>query len=155
MSGIRRVVTGHDRDGLAIIESDTVFEPRPVTGGIASFAKLWTTATSPADNTDEFDGALRKTGLTCSGGTVLRFVDFGPGKASPMHKTNSIDYGIVIEGEVELRLDSGVATRLKPGDVVVQRGTNHAWVNVGTRWARMAFVLIEAKPLGSGEGVTP
>lgn len=155
MNGIRRVVTGHDRDGLAIIRSDTVFEPRPVTGGIASFAKLWTTATSPADNTDEDDGAQRKTGLTCPGGTVLRFVDFGPGKASPMHKTNSIDYGIVIAGEVELRLDSGVATRLKPGDVVVQRGTNHAWVNVGTGWARMAFVLIEAKPLGSGEGVTP
>jgi len=155
MNGIRRVVTGHDRDGLAIIQSDTVFEPRPVTGGIASFAKLWTTTTSPADNTDDDDGALRKTGLTCPSGTVLRFVDFGPGKASPMHKTNSIDYGIVIEGEVELRLDSGVATRLKPGDVVVQRGTNHAWVNVGTGWARMAFVLIEAKPLGSGEGVTP
>jgi quercetin dioxygenase-like cupin family protein len=86
---------------------------------------------------------------------VLRFVDFGPGKASPMHKTNSIDHGIVLEGEVEIRLDSGAATRLKPGDVVVQRGTNHAWVNVGTGWARMVFVLIEAKPLGSGEGVTP
>lgn len=155
MTGIRRVVTGHDRDGFAIIKSDKVFEPRPVTGGIASFAKLWTTVTNPADNTDEFDGAERKTGLTCPGGTVLRFVDFGPGKASPMHKTNSIDYGIVIAGEIEMRLDSGETTRLKAGDVVVQRGTNHMWVNVGTGWARMAFVLVDAVVLGSGEGVTP
>ena len=155
MTSVRRIVTGHNRDGLAIIASDKVFEPRPVTGGIASFAKLWTTAMSPADNTDDFDGAERKTGLTCPGGTVLRIVDFGPGKASPLHKTNSIDYGIVLEGEIELQLDSGAATRLKPGDVVVQRGTNHAWVNVGEGWARMAFVLIEAKPLGDGSGVTP
>jgi len=155
MSGVRRIVTGHDGNGLAIIKSDKVFEPKPVTGGIASFAKLWTTEASPADNTDEFDGAERKTGLTCKGGTVLRIVDFGPGKASPMHKTNSIDYGIVLSGEVEMRLDGGAATRLHPGDVVVQRGTNHAWVNVGETWARMAFVLIEAKQLGDGEGVTP
>lgn len=155
MAGVRRVVTGHNGAGLAIIKSDRMFEPKPVAGGIAAFAKLWTTDTSPADNSEEFDGAKRKTGLTCPGGTVLRVVDFGPGKASPMHKTKSIDYGIVLEGEIEMQLDGGEATRLKPGDVVVQRGTNHAWVNVGPGWARMAFVLIEAQALGSGEGVTP
>jgi quercetin dioxygenase-like cupin family protein len=155
MTGVRRIVTGNDRDGLAIIKSDKVFEPKPVTGGIASFAKLWVTDQSPADNTDETDGADHQRGLTCAGGTVLRVVDFGPGKASPMHKTNSIDYGIVLSGDVEMRLDGGEATRLKPGDIVVQRGTNHAWVNVGESWARMAFVLIEAKPLGDGSGVTP
>lgn len=155
MPGVRRIVTGNNRDGLAVIKSDNIFEPEPIRDGGAAFAKLWVTDTSPADNSDETDGAARASGLVCPGGTVLRYVDMAPGFASPMHKTNSIDYGIVIQGEIEMKLDSGETTRLKPGDVVVQRGTNHAWINVGQSWARMAFVLIDAKPLGSGDGVTP
>jgi quercetin dioxygenase-like cupin family protein len=140
---------------LAIIKSDSIVEPQPVPSGDAAFAKLWVTQTSPADNTDERDGAALASGLTCMDGTVLRVVDFQPGKVSPMHKTNSVDYGIVLFGDMEMRLDSGEATRLKPGDIVVQRGTNHAWANVGTGVARMAFVLIDAWPLGEGTGVTP
>ncbi|HEX4192932.1 MAG TPA: cupin domain-containing protein [Stellaceae bacterium] len=155
MSGVRRIVTGHRGDGLAIIKSDSIVEPQPVPSGDAAFAKLWVTQTSPADNTDERDGAALASGLTCMDGTVLRVVDFQPGKVSPMHKTNSVDYGIVLFGDMEMRLDSGEATRLKPGDIVVQRGTNHAWANVGTGVARMAFVLIDAWPLGEGTGVTP
>jgi quercetin dioxygenase-like cupin family protein len=155
MSGVRRIVTGHRDDGLAIITSDRVFVPQPVPSGDAAFAKLWVTQTSPADNTDEREGADLPSGLTCMDGSVLRIVDFQPGKISPMHKTNSVDYGIVLWGEMEMRLDSGEATRLKPGDIVVQRGTNHAWANVGTIPARMAFVLIDALPLGDGTGVTP
>ncbi len=155
MSGVRRIVTGHRDDGLAIITSDRVFEPQPVPSGDAAFAKLWVTQTSPADNTDERDGAALASGLTCMDGSVLRIVDIQPGKVSPMHKTNSVDYGIVLWGEMEMRLDSGEATRLKLGDIVVQRGTNHAWANVGTTPARMAFVLIDALPLGDGSGVTP
>jgi quercetin dioxygenase-like cupin family protein len=155
MGGVRRIVTGHRGDGRAIIASDRVFEPVPVPSGGAAFAKLWVTQTSPADNTDERDGGSLAAGLTCVDGSVLRIVDFQPGKVSPMHKTNSVDYGIVLFGEMEMRLDSGEATRLKPGDIVVQRGTNHAWANVGTTPARMAFVLIDALPLGDGSGVTP
>jgi quercetin dioxygenase-like cupin family protein len=155
MSSVRRIVTGHRGDGLAIIKSDSVFEPQPVRSGDAGFAKLWVTQTSPADNRDERDGAELASGLTCIDGSVLRIVDMQPGKVSPMHKTNSVDYGIVLWGEIEMRLDSGEATRLKLGDIVVQRGTNHAWANVGTTPARMAFVLIDALPLGDGSGVTP
>ncbi len=155
MSGVRRIVTGHRSDGRAVIKSDRVFEPQPVPSGDAAFAKLWVTQTSPADNTDERDGAELPSGLTCMDGTVLRIVDLLPGKVSPMHKTNSLDYGIVLWGEIEMRLDGGEATRLKAGDVVVQRGTNHAWANVGSAPARMAFVLIDAEPLGDGSGVTP
>ena len=155
MSGVRRIVTGHRGDGKAIIKSDRIFEPLPVPSGDAGFAKLWVTQTSPADNTDERDGAELASGLTCMDGTVLRIVDMQPGKVSPMHKTNSVDYGIVLWGEIEMHLDSGETTRLKPGDIVVQRGTNHAWANVGTAPARMAFVLIDALPLGDGSGVTP
>ena len=154
MPGVRRIVTGHNREGLAVIKHDKVFEPEPVAHPGAAFAKLWVTNTSPADNTDENDGAARASGLTAAGGTVLRIVDMAPGHRSPMHKTNSVDYGIVLEGKIAMELDGGEQTELKPGDVVVQRGTNHAWINVGTSWARMAFVLIDAKPLGKGAGVT-
>ena len=155
MSGVRRIVTGHRGDGKAIIKSDRIFEPQAVPSGDAAFAKLWATQTSPVDNRDERDGAALASGLTCVDGTVLRVVDFQPGKVSPMHKTNSVDYGIVLWGEMEMRLDSGEATRLKPGDIVVQRGTNHAWANVGMTPARMVFALIDALPLGDGSGVTP
>ena len=155
MSGVRRIVTGHRGDGKAIVKSDRVVEAQAIPSGDAAFAKLWVTQTSPADNTDERDGADLASGLTCADGSVLRIVDFQPGMVSPMHKTNSVDYGIVLSGEMEMRLDSGETTRLKPGDIVVQRGTNHAWANMGTTVARMAFVLIDALPLGDGSGVTP
>lgn len=150
---IRRIVTGHDAASNAIVHSDNELAGQAVDGGIASFIKVWTTATSPADNNDEFDGALRATGLTCPGGTVLRIVDFAPGCKSPMHRTRSIDYGIVLEGELTMELDGGSATRLKAGDVVVQRGTNHLWHNTGDQPCRMAFVLVDAKPVRAG-GVT-
>jgi quercetin dioxygenase-like cupin family protein len=155
MAGVRRIVTGHNRDGQAVIKNDQVFEPEPVAHRGAAFAKLWVTDKSPADNSDESDGATRASGLTAPGGTVLRVVDMEPGHQSPMHKTNSVDYGIVLEGKIAMQLDSGERTELKPGDIVVQRGTNHAWINIGTSKARMAFVLIDATPLGKGEGVTP
>ncbi|KAM5514660.1 cupin domain-containing protein [Fusarium oxysporum f. sp. phaseoli] len=80
-------------------------------------------------------------------GSVLRFVDFPPGR-SAMHRTLSIDYGVVIEGEMELVLDSGENRVMKRGDVAVQRGTKHQWVNTGEeKWARMVFVLQESKQL--------
>lgn len=77
---------------------------------------------------------------------MLRIVDMNPGATSPMHRTISLDYGVVLEGEVELILDSGESRLLRRGDVAVQRGTNHAWRNVSERtWARMLYVLQEAE----------
>ena len=67
---------------------------------------------------------------SCLGGTVCRIVDFGPNTQPVMHRTQSLDYGVVLEGEVEMQLDSGESRILKRGDVAVQRGTNHAWKNV-------------------------
>jgi quercetin dioxygenase-like cupin family protein len=67
-----------------------------------------------------------------------------------MHRTQSIDYGIVLEGEMTMELDGGSVTHLKAGDVVVQRGTNHLWHNISDKPCRMAFVLIEAKPVEAG-----
>lgn len=87
-------------------------------------------------------------GLVTKGGTVLRYVDFAPGYECMMHRTQSVDYGIVIEGEIVSVLESGEETVLKRGDVMVQRGTMHAWRNDSTtEWARMIFCLQDCKPL--------
>jgi quercetin dioxygenase-like cupin family protein len=78
---------------------------------------------------------------------VLRFVDVPPHSISPMHRTVSLDYGVVLEGEFELVLDSGETRPMKRGDVAIQRGTNHAWKNVSSGWGRMMYVLQESEPL--------
>jgi quercetin dioxygenase-like cupin family protein len=142
---IRRIVTGHNGQGLAEVRSDESFASELIASGDAEFALLWTTATVPADNNDETDGRSREAGLTINQGSVCRIVDFLPGGTSPMHRTNSIDYGIVMSGEIELELDDGSKTLAGPHSVIVQRGTNHKWRNPSaTDYARVVFVLIEA-----------
>jgi quercetin dioxygenase-like cupin family protein len=115
-----------------------------VSSGAASFLTLWTTATVPADNNDETEGRERPTGTTLNGGSVIRIVDMMPGKQSPMHRTNSIDYGIVLKGEIELELEDGHKRTIHEGGVIVQRGTNHLWRNTSDKPCRIAFILIEA-----------
>jgi quercetin dioxygenase-like cupin family protein len=145
---IRRVVTGHGADGLACIVTDDHRKPVGVARGDAEFALIWTTPTVPADNNDDTDGATREAGLTLHGGSVIRVVDIGPGEVSPMHRSNSIDYGILLSGVLELELEGGAVARLAPGDIVVQRGTNHLWRNPDPKaWCRIAFILIEASPV--------
>ncbi len=142
---IRRIVTGHDADARAMIKSDEFFPSEPIAIGGAEFALLWTTATVPADNNDETDGRTRDAGLTPNQGSVIRIVDFLPGGTSPMHRTNSIDYGIILSGEIELELEDGIKTTAGPHTIIIQRGTNHKWRNPSqSEYARVAFVLIEA-----------
>ena len=144
---VRRIVTGHDAGGRAIFRSDEAFETTEIPSGDAAFALIWTTATVPADNNDATDGRARDAALTLHGGSVIRVVDMLPGRASPMHRTDSIDYGVVLSGEIELELDDGVKTVAGPGDIVVQRGTMHLWRNVSENTiCRIVFVLTEAKP---------
>lgn len=143
---VRRVVTGHDEAGKAVVVIDEQVEGKPVLGGEASFAVLWVTAVSPVDNDDATDRASTPISLVQPGGSVLRIVDIAPGVRSPLHRTSSLDYGIVLAGEVDLELDDGLRTPLAVGDVVVQRGTLHAWINRGTSTARMAFILLDATP---------
>jgi quercetin dioxygenase-like cupin family protein len=144
LPSVQRVVTGHDADGRAIFKSEDVTPTRMIPSGDASFLLLWTTPTVPADNNDETDGRLRDAGLTLNRGSVIRIVDMLPGKQSPMHRTNSIDYGIVMSGEIELELDDGQVTTVREGGIIVQRGTNHLWRNVTDTPSRIAFILIEA-----------
>lgn len=141
---VQRVVTGHDASGRAIFKSEDVTPTKLISSGDASFLLVWTTATVPADNNDETDGRCREAGLTLNGGSVIRVVDMQPGKASPMHRTNSIDYGIVLEGEIELELDDGAKKTVRRGGIIVQRGTNHLWRNTTDTVCRIAFILIEA-----------
>ena len=143
---VHRVVTGHDANGRAVFKSDDVTPTRMIASGDASFLLLWTTPTVPADNNDETDGRVRDAGLTIDQGSVIRIVDMLPGCESPMHRTNSIDYGIVLEGEIELELDSGAMKTIRQGGIIVQRGTNHLWRNTRDKVARIAFILIEAAP---------
>ena len=92
-----------------------------------------------------------KLGLVSGGGTVLRYVDFAPDYECMMHRTQSVDYGIVLEGTIESVLDSGEVQTMKRGDVMVQRATMHAWRNPSkTEWARMIFCLQDCKPLYIG-----
>lgn len=148
---IRRVVTGHDADGRARFVSDAAFVPRDVPSGDAAMCLLWTAPDLPVDNNDTVDGRNRDAGTTLHGGSVIRIVDMYPGQRSPMHRTSSLDYGIVLSGELELELDDGIATRLHPGDVVVQRGTMHLWRNPSaTETCRIVFVLTQATAVEVG-----
>ena len=102
---IRRIVTGHTEDGKAIFTIDEEIETIVIPTGDAAMATIWTTANIPADCNDQTDGRIRDAGTTLRGGSVIRVVDMLPGAASPMHRSASIDYGIVMSGEIELELD--------------------------------------------------
>jgi quercetin dioxygenase-like cupin family protein len=144
---IRRVVTGHDAKGRAKVEVDeiakNVISNRP---GAASCV-IWSTKGFPVDNDGFDDPTAGSFKTTVEGGTVFRIVRYGPGVTPRNHRTDSIDYAVVISGEIEMELDDGVVAKLKAGDVLVQRGTIHNWVNRGTEPCVIAFVLISAKPV--------
>jgi quercetin dioxygenase-like cupin family protein len=83
-------------------------------------------------------------------GTVIRITELQPGTTGFMHRTETLDYAILMSGECDLELDSGEVVKLRAGDIVVQRGTMHAWINRGAGPCRFAFVLIDAKPAEAG-----
>lgn len=122
-----------------------------------AFNQIFTTE-FPADLTSNADVqthddiiASGKLGLVKKNGVVCRMVDFAPGYECMMHRTQSIDFGIVVEGTVEMILDDGHKTLLGRGDIAVQRATMHAWRNPSeTEWTRMVFVLQDIKPLVIG-----
>jgi mannose-6-phosphate isomerase-like protein (cupin superfamily) len=163
---MRRIVTGHDAQGKSVIVID---------GPASAAQAYWLTETSPVDNLSPDDSAQRVRGLEPpKNGTIFRFatIPADDPKVSPadreramakafeqmgaahcrvdtsrdpgMHKTRTVDYVILLSGEVTLLLDKG-EVHLKPFDVVVQRGTNHAWVNKGKEPALIAAVLVDAK----------
>lgn len=144
---IRRIVTGHTKEGTAVFTSDKSFETKIIPTGDAAMSLIWTTEKTPADLNDDSDGRYREAGVTLKRGSVIRVVDMLPGAQSPFHRSSSIDYGIVISGEIELELDNKETKTIGPGSIIVQRGTIHLWRNPSqTEVCRIVFVLIEAKP---------
>jgi len=143
---IRRVVTGHDAQGRAVVAIDetcrNVISRRPNHASCV----VWSSGAFPADNADEADGATREVATTDPGGTVFRIVEYRPGVAPRNHRTESLDYAVVLSGEIDMELEGSVV-HLRAGDVLVQRGTVHNWVNRGTRPCVIAFVLVAAKPV--------
>ena len=143
---IRRVVTGHDEHGRAVVEVDELCRNLVSRRPNHQSCVIWSTDSVPADNADAQDGALRPVSNVDPNGTVFRIVQYLPGVAPRNHRTESLDYAVVLSGEIDMELDNAVV-HLGPGDVLVQRGTLHNWVNRGTRPCVIAFVLIAAKPL--------
>ncbi|KAK5674808.1 hypothetical protein LTS10_012545 [Elasticomyces elasticus] len=152
LPGLTAYITGHDAatgDTAIVLERPAVWQSIDKDG--MGFYLPYTTSKFPPSMKDDQDIAQHdarlssgKLGIVNPGGTVLRCVDFAPGFESMMHRTQSLDFGIVIEGSIELILDSGRKQVLQRGDICVQRGTNHAWRNPhGTQWARVIYEQVE------------
>jgi mannose-6-phosphate isomerase-like protein (cupin superfamily) len=171
--GVRRVVTGHDSAGKAVVVSDVDAADIQVGGGRegATLYNLWRTDATPAAINGPDETVVEQFTLhPPKGGSIFRVVEFPPedrellktidGKAAfaalgagdaivegarhPfMHRTETIDYAIVLSGSITMLLDDS-EVEMKAGDVMVQRGTNHAWSNRGTEPCQVAFVLVDA-----------
>jgi len=171
-SDIRRVVTGLDANNKAVVLFDSRVPLEPGPFGIMGL-NMWLTDSYPAGFSFKDDPSKRPIGISPpDNGTKFRVVEFPPlddatkakmdpqllqkavGEKAPkrglpvthplMHRTRSVDYAVVLSGEIDMMLDDSV-THLKPGDVIVQQATNHAWVNRGTQPCRILFVLMDAK----------
>ena len=153
---VRRVVTGHDANDVAkvLIDGEATNRKSSRPGNVSTL--IWSTDATPADisvGEDVEDLGARILGTPPPpNGTRFCVITFPPGNPGRMHRTETIDYVIVMEGEIDMDMDDSTV-KLKAGDVMVQRGTNHSWVNRSDKVARAAFVLIDANPLGIGHPV--
>ena len=155
---VRRIITGHDPDGKAVIAADEELAGRGLAEDAgrsdATFFQLWATNEMPVDLSDGAADVQRAGSMpTIVGngrGSVLRIGVLAPGTRSPMHRTESLDYGICLEGECVMETDGGDAVTVRAGDVVIQRGTNHVWHNVSDACCRFAWILLDAEPVVVG-----
>ena len=147
-------MTGHDDQGRAkVLIDETVKNVASQRPG-ALYSVIWSSEGFPANNDGDADPSGKKIGTTISDGTVFRIVSFGPGVAPRNHRTDSIDYAVVMSGEIDMELDVG-KVHLKAGDVLVQRGTIHNWVNIGSEPCVIAFTLVSAKSVTAGGKMLP
>ena len=151
---VRRVITGHDDKGRAIVKIDKVADHLVVGRPGATVCNVWTTEGFPASNDGAADEGLRQVTTTLPNGTIFRVIEFAPGVAARNHRTDSIDYITVISGEIDMELDDS-SVHLKAGDVMVQRGTIHNWVNRGSAPCVLSVVLIAAKSVEAGGKTLP
>jgi quercetin dioxygenase-like cupin family protein len=150
---VRRIVTGHNAAGKAVIKSDEQIAAVPRIGAGITGAEIWSTDQIPIDNSAAADAAQRAgfvkhTNYVGDGaGTTFRINEFAPGCVRFTHRTETMDYVLQLSGELDCELEGGEVAHLKPGDVMIQRGTIHTWVNKGSVPAVIAFILIDAKPV--------
>jgi hypothetical protein len=170
--GARRVVTSHDESGKAIVLFDGPTPHVNDRGGGTILYNLWATDETPAKLVGKQDRMARQIGIPPPRhGSIIRILDvppigdvskmdlnamqshLGPEHSSPkarkprhpmMHRTRTIDYAIILSGEIDMLLDDS-EVHLKAGDVLVQQATNHAWVNRSKDICRICFVLIDAE----------
>lgn len=144
---IRRIVTTHDADGKAIIGMDSQIESNPgVKDKNVQSSVLWATSQMPVDMSGNADPAASKLGLNpAPNGSILRMLELPPGAPALMHRTNTIDYVLLMEGECDMILDDGKEVHMNQGDIMIQQGTWHGWANRSSKTCRIAFVLIDAK----------
>lgn len=144
----RRIVTGHDGSGRSVVLSDS---PTPTTESLdngAAFHEIWATSDTPAPIAAAESAEPTARPLQVSPdprGTIVHVIDMPPGSVAPMHRTKTIDYGVVLDGEVDLELDDGSLVTMTRGDVVVQRGTVHAWHNRSSSTVRLFFVNVDGE----------
>jgi len=152
---VRRIITGHNNTGEAVIAADEQVAGTGLAEDAgrtdAMFFGLWATHEMPVDLGDDAMVRQREASSTTivgsGSGSVLRIGVLAPGTRSPMHRTESLDYGICLEGECDMELDGGETVTVRAGDVVIQRGTNHVWHNRGGAPCRMAWILLDARPV--------
>ena len=151
---IRRVITGHDAQGQAKVLFDEVMANPQNNRPGAHFYNIWTTEGFPVNNDGSDDAGKRPVKTALPGGIVFRIVSFAPGVAPRNHRTDTVDFAVVMSGEIDMELDIGTV-HLKAGDILVQRGTIHNWVNKGTEPCLIAFTLVDAKPVTAGGKTLP
>jgi quercetin dioxygenase-like cupin family protein len=143
---IRRVVTGHDAEGKAIITSDDVMGNVATLRSGNSNALLWVTDDTPADIEGSEDPSTRGMDIEPPArGSVFRMLELAPGKSAFMHRTNTIDYAVVISGKCTMLLDDEAEVDMSAGDVMVQRATWHGWANRTDEPCQIIFILIGSK----------
>jgi quercetin dioxygenase-like cupin family protein len=145
----RRVVTGHDITGVAVVTGDhQLFRRETPLAGLRG-VDIWRTSGLPAINDWAADDAVQP--VVDGQRILLRTVELAPGASAGMHRTLTLDYGVVLSGQCELQLDGGERVELVSGDVVIQRGTLHAWSNPNPDPCSLLFVLIDAVAVKIGQ----
>ena len=153
---VRRIVTGHDDKRVAkvLLDGPAMNEKYPDAGMISTL--MWSTDRMPADiaigETIEDEGNRVLGSAPPENGSRFCVIDFPPGNKAVTHRTETLDYVIVLEGEIEMDLDDSTV-KLKAGEILIQRGTNHTWMNRSDKRARIAVVLVDAVPLGIGKAL--
>jgi quercetin dioxygenase-like cupin family protein len=147
----RRVVTGHDANGKAVVWIDGDATNHKFPSDKISSTLMWSTDATPTQILGSDDEGARILGTTPPlGGSRFTMMELMPGNTGHMHRTDTIDYVICIAGEIDMLLDDAQSVTLHAGDVLIQRGTNHAWVNRSDNPCRLAVVLIDALPKREG-----